>query len=101
MAGLVKLIAPGDPLLKGSDRELLVPDPDHRKVLWRALNNPGAVLVGVDIVGLWRPKQSGKRLTIAVTPFVPLTKQTRTAIADQAELVAAVRGASTVDVTFD
>lgn len=98
VAGAVRLIAPGDPLLKGSDRELLVPDPDHRKQLWRALNNPGAVLVGLDVVGMWRPKQSGKRLTLAVTPFGSVTKEVRTAIEEEAELVAAVRGATTVDL---
>jgi hypothetical protein len=101
LAGAVQLIAPGDPLLKGSDRELLVPDPDQRKLLWRPLNNQGALLVGIDVVGLWRPKQSGTRLAIAVTPFAALTKKTRAAIADQAELVAAVRGATSVDVSYD
>jgi len=100
VAGAVRLVAPSDPLLKGGDRELLVPDPAHRSLLWRALNNPGAVLVGVDVVGMWRPKQSGKRLSIAVTPFAALTKKVRTAIEAEAELVAAVRGATAVEVAI-
>ncbi len=100
-AGVVRLVAPGDPLLRGSDRELLVPDPDHRTQLWRALNNPGAVLVGIDLVGMWRPKQSGKRLTLTVSPFGPLSKKVRAAIDAEAELVAAVRGATSVDVAYD
>ena len=101
LAGTARLIAPGDPLLKGGDRDLLVPDPDQRKLLWRTLNSPGALLVGVDVVGLWRPKQTGKRLAVTVTPFATLTRQTLAAITRQAELVAAVRGATTVDVTYD
>ncbi|MGZ4757997.1 MAG: winged helix DNA-binding domain-containing protein [Acidimicrobiales bacterium] len=96
----VQLIAPGDALLKGGDREVLVPDADARKQLWRVLNNPGAVLAGIDVVGLWRPKQSGRRLTITVTPFSTLASRTRAAIADQAELVAAVRGATSVDLAY-
>ena len=100
-AGVVRLVALGDPLMKSSDRELLAADPAHRTVLWRALNNPGAVLVGIDLVGMWRPKQSGKRLTVTVSPFGPLTKKVRAAIDEEAQLVAAVRGATSVDVAYD
>jgi len=101
LADTVQLIAPGDSLLKGGDREVLVPDADARKQLWRALNNPGAVLAGIDVVGMWRPKQSGRRLTITVTPFATLGRKTRAAIAREAELVATVRGATSVDVAYD
>ncbi len=101
VAGAVRLIAPGDPVLRGSDRELLVPDPDHRKLLWRALNNPGALLDGIDVAGLWRPKQSGTRLTIVVTAFAALTKKARSAIDAEAQLVGAVRGATSVEVAYE
>ena len=68
-AGQVQLVAPGDPLLKGGDRELLVPDPARRKQLWLALNSPGAVLVGTDVVGTWKATGSGRTVTFTVTPF--------------------------------
>ncbi len=101
LTGLVRLLAPGDPLLKGGDRELLVPDPAHRKQLFRVLNNPGALLVGVEIGGSWKAKQSGRRLALTVTPFSKLTAATRRAVDRQAELVAAVRGAGSVTVAYD
>jgi hypothetical protein len=41
-------------LLHGIDRQLLVPDAARRDELWTPRVWPGAVLVGGDIVGVWR-----------------------------------------------
>ena len=76
LAGTARLIAPGDPLLKGGDRDLLV-------------SSLGTVAV------------SNGTASVTVTPFATLVRQTLAAITRQAELVAAVRGATTVDVTYD
>jgi hypothetical protein len=38
----------------GADRELLVPDADRRAALWTPRVWPGAVLVGGEVVGVWR-----------------------------------------------
>ncbi len=55
-AASARLLPSGDAyfLLQGADRELLVPDSDHRRELWTTRVWPGAVLVEGQIVGTWR-----------------------------------------------
>lgn len=99
--GSVRLVPPYDPFLQGRDRELLVPDPDQRKAVWRILGNPGVVLVAADVAGTWRAKAKARgRLEVTVTPFRPFPAQVRAAVATEAERVAAGRGAADVGVTF-
>jgi len=88
---LIRLLGPFDLYLQGRDRELLVPGEADRKDLWRTLGRPGAVLVGHEIHGTWRPRASGKKLRLAVNAWRPLPDLT-----EQAERLAAFRG-----VTFD
>jgi Winged helix DNA-binding domain len=51
-----RLLPSGDAyfLLHGRDREILVPDPDHRAALWTSRVWPGAVLVDGEVVATWR-----------------------------------------------
>jgi len=95
---LVRLLPPSDPYLQGRDRELLVPDPAHRKQIWTSLGAPGVVVSGVDVVGVWRPTQKARRLEVAVTPFRALDGGERAAVAAEAERLAVVRGAPEVTV---
>ena len=55
-----RLLPSGDSwyLLQGRDRELLVPDLNHRGRLWTPRVWPGAVVVGGEIVGTWRRDQA-------------------------------------------
>jgi hypothetical protein len=59
-----RLLPSGDAyfLLQGADRELLVPDADHRRALWTSRVWPGAVLVDGDVVGTWR--RAGRTVTV-------------------------------------
>jgi hypothetical protein len=91
VSGIVRLLGPFDLFLQGRDRELVVPDEAHRTNLWRTLGRPGAVLVGHEILGTWRPRMSGKKLRLTVDAWSPLPDLT-----EQAERLAAFRG-----VTFD
>ncbi|MGH2408131.1 MAG: DNA glycosylase AlkZ-like family protein [Candidatus Limnocylindrales bacterium] len=52
----VRLLPSGDTyyLLNGRDRELLVPEADHRAALWTSRVWPGALLVGGEVAGVWR-----------------------------------------------
>lgn len=86
-----RLLGPFDLFLQGRDRDLLVPDDVSRKDLWRTIGRPGAVLVGHEILGSWRPRASGKKLRIALNPWSRLPDLT-----DEAERLAAFRG-----LTFD
>jgi hypothetical protein len=49
------------------------------------------MLVDGEIAGLWRPRQSGKKLTVRVELWCPASKDARAAIAHQADLLAAHR----------
>lgn len=97
---LVRLLPPSDPYLQARDRDLLLPDRAAQKALWTSLGQPGAVLVDGEIAGLWRPRTSGRKLRIAVTRFGELAPHDRAGVQEEAQRVAAVRGASTVAVVF-
>lgn len=99
-AGMVRLLPRSDPWLLARDRELTVPDPAARKVLWPAIGWPGAVLVDGEIAAAWRTRAKGKHLTLEVEPFTTLTAKTRKAIADESTIVAASRGAADLAIAY-
>jgi hypothetical protein len=96
---LVRLLGAFDPYLQARDRALIVPDKALYKVLWPVLGRPGALFVDGEVAGTWRPKSSGKKLTLKVEPFAPLPPSTWTQVEAEAERVAAVRGATDVTVS--
>ena len=96
---VVRLLAGFDPFLQARDRNLLVPDKAVQKALWPVLGRPGALLVDGEVVGVWRPKSSGKKLTLAVEAFVPLPASVWEKVDAEAERTAAYRGATSVSVT--
>jgi hypothetical protein len=89
---LVRLLGPFDLLLQGRDRDVLVPEPARRKALWPVLGRPGAVLVGTDVVGTWRPRASGRRLAVRLDLWRPLGRRVRLLVQQEAERLAAHRG---------
>lgn len=95
---IVRLLGPFDPYLQARDRELIVPDKSVHKLLWPVLGRPGVVFVDGEVVGVWRTKTSGKKITITVDAFVPLPPKVWKQIEVEAERVGEARGAS--DVTL-
>jgi hypothetical protein len=89
---LVRLLGPFDLFLQGRDRELIVPDRSRHKTLWPTLGRPGAVLLGTDVVGVWRPRAVGTKLTVNVDLWQPVPPAARAAVQEQAERLAAHRG---------
>lgn len=89
---VVRFLPPWDPMLQARDRELLVPDEDVRRALYKIIGNPGALLAGGEVVGTWRPRASGKKLTLEISPTVPLEPDVRARLDGEAERVAAARG---------
>lgn len=75
-----RLLPSGDTyfLLQGTDRELLVPDPERREQLWTSRVWPGAVLVAGEIVGTWRRANA----VVSVEPW------RRLSVADRDEIEA-------------
>jgi hypothetical protein len=99
-AEATRLLGPFDLFLQAKDRATLVTDPAHAKQLWPVLGRPGAVLADSELVGSWRPRQSGGTLRVAVQPWRKLSATTRKAVTDQAELLAAHRAVSLTGVDF-
>ncbi|MCX5064681.1 winged helix DNA-binding domain-containing protein [Micromonospora lupini] len=95
-----RLLGPFDLFLQAKDRATLVPDSARAKELWPVLGRPGAVLVDGDLVGTWRPRKSGRKLTVAVQPWQRLSAGTRDAITAQAEHLAAHRDVTLASVNF-
>lgn len=81
------------------DHDTVVEKPYHRQV-WKTVGDPGALLVDGEVAGTWRPRKSGRTLTITITTFDPLRARHRRQIDDEAHRVAALRGATTAVVAF-
>lgn len=97
----VRLLPPWDPYLQARDRATIAPEKARQKEIWKILGNPGAVLAGGEVAGVWRTKGSGrKRLDFTVTAFDPLSPATREAVEAEAERVARVRDFADLRVSF-
>jgi hypothetical protein len=99
-AKATRLLGPFDLFLQARDRATLLPETAHAKELWPVLGRPGAVLIDGELVGTWRPRQSGNTLKVAVKPWRTLPAATRTTVTGQAERLAAYRGVSLAGVDF-
>jgi hypothetical protein len=91
----LRLLAHGDPVLLGRDREALLPDPALRKQVWSAIGGAGIVLCDGSPAALWRARKQGKRLEVTVDAFGKLPKR---ALHDAAERLAPHRGCTSVEV---
>jgi hypothetical protein len=87
----VRLLPPGDPYLAKPNRPLLAPDAKLRKLMFRPVASPGAVLKDGRLVGLWRIKAKGKVTEISVEK---LGRVARADLEREAERLAKIRGAS-------
>jgi hypothetical protein len=96
-----RLLGPFDLFLQARDRPLLVDDPARIKALWPVLGRPGAILDGGEIAGIWRPRKSGRKLTVLLELWRRDTARLRNAIALQAERLAAFRRIQLGDVRID
>lgn len=90
--GVVRLLGPFDPWLQLRDRELLVADDARRNDLWRTIGRPGGVVVDGEVVATWRPRTSGRRLSLHIEPWRSLTTRERAGLEEQAQRLAAFRG---------
>jgi hypothetical protein len=96
----VRLLPPRDAYTALRDRETVVEKKNHRDV-WKTSGDPGTVLADGTIIGTWRPRKSGRKLTIAVKTFTALSSRHKTAVQSEAELVRPLRNASSVTVELE
>lgn len=93
----VRLLPPHDPYRRSRDRDTIV-DRKHHRDLWKATGDPGTVLVDGEVIGVWRPRKSGRDLTITITTFDVLPTRAKKPLHAEAERIAALRGASSTNV---
>ncbi|MEN3273457.1 MAG: hypothetical protein V7636_2218 [Actinomycetota bacterium] len=96
----IRLLPNKDAFLQARDREVLFPDPAHKKVVFPMLGGPGVVLSDAVPVGTWRGAAKGKRYDVKVTPFLKLPKATVAEVEEEAQRVARVRGHEVASVTI-
>jgi DNA glycosylase AlkZ-like len=82
-AAPARLLPSGDAylLLQGADRDLLVPDAEHRGALWTPRVWPGGLLLAGEIAGTWRRADT----VLTVQPWRRLSRAERDAVAAEAE----------------
>jgi hypothetical protein len=97
---VTRLLGPFDLFLQGRDRALLVSDAARAKEMWPSLGRPGAVLADGEIIGSWRPRKSGKALTVTVRSWTRPSRARRATVTEQAERLAAFRNARLTTVDF-
>lgn len=98
---IVRLLPPSDPFLQARDRGVVVPDRARQSAVWRALGNPGVLLVDGEVAGIWRARVARARLAVTVTPFDMLPPRVRSAVHDEAARMAEARNLNVVEVSFD
>lgn len=77
-----RLLPSGDAyyLFWADDRELLIPEDDHRNMLWTSRVWPGAVLVHGEIVGIWRRARN----KVTIETWEHLGNRARDAVVEEA-----------------
>ena len=96
----VRLLPPRDPYVQARDRRTLIADTSLHRLVWRSAGEPGTVLADGRLVGTWRPRKSGPRLTVRVMAFERLTPGQRDQVEAEAASIAPLRGASAAAVSF-
>ncbi len=77
-----------------------MPDREWQRRIWWATPTEGLVLIDGVPAAMWRPKKSRDHLTLRVEPFDALTATEVEELDEEATLIAAHRGCTTVDVTI-
>lgn len=95
----VRLLPPNDPYLLARDRATLIPDPAKRKVVWPSLGAPGTLVVDGEIVATWRSQKKGTVLRVQISYFDRPIAKAAALIAQEAQLLAELRGCRTAEVT--
>lgn len=86
------LLGPHDPYLDLRDRAIVLPDEARRKEVWKTVANPGAVLRGGCVVGVWNAKTAGDKLDVSLCLWEALRPAERHTLQTLAEEYAAFRG---------
>jgi hypothetical protein len=94
----VRFLGPYDLLMQVRDRETLEPDRARRRALYAVLGRPGPVVADGTVLGTWRPRASGGRLTVLFEPWARITHPVQASVDAGAERLAVHRGVTLAGV---
>lgn len=86
------LLGPHDPYLDIRDRAILLEDTAAQRQVWRTVGNPGVVLKGGKIIGIWKSRTQREKLSVTTTLWEPLSFPEQRELERQMEGYASFRG---------
>ena len=86
------LLGPHDPYLDIRDRAILLEDTAAQRQVWRTVGNPGVVLKGGKIIGIWKTRTQRENLSVSTTLWEPLSSPEQRELERQMEGYASFRG---------
>lgn len=85
------LLGAHDPYLDMKDRTVILENQSFHKTVWRFVANPGAVLKGGRIIGIWKTKTLKDKLDASMTLWEPIQPSEQRLLESLAEEYAAFR----------
>lgn len=98
--GAWRLLGPHDPYLDFRDRAFLLEDGKRQRAVWQTVSNPGVLLRGGRVAGVWRQKLQKASVAVEMTLFEPADAAARERLEAEAAQYAAFRGVSLRACTF-
>ena len=86
------LLGPHDPYLDIRDRAILLEDTAAQRQVWRTVGNPGVILKGGKIIGIWKTRTQREKLSVTTTLWEPLSSPEQRELERQMEGYASFRG---------
>lgn len=86
------LLGPHDPYLDIRDRAILLEDTAAQRQVWRTVGNPGVILKGGKIIGIWKTRIQREKLSVTTTLWQPLSAPEQRELERQMEGYASFRG---------
>lgn len=86
------LLGPHDPYLDIRDRAILLEDTAAQRQVWRTVGNPGVILKGRKIIGIWKTRTQREKLSVTTTLWEPLSSPEQRELERQMEGYASFRG---------
>ena len=86
------LLGPHDPYLDIRDRAILLEDTAAQRQVWRTVGNPGVILKGGKIIGIWKTRTQREKLSVTTTLWEPLSAPEQRELERQMEGYASFRG---------
>lgn len=85
------LLGPHDPYLDIKDRTVILENKSLHPLVWKTVANPGVVLKGGRIIGIWKTKTLKNKLDLSIRLLEPLSVPEQKMLKDLAEQYASFR----------